>query len=563
MASQRVRPSRGGKRTVPHLAFSLRSFEEKLRAAIQWQCDRKCGKPGSTEPDFTGSTSRALKSLLLSHILSKYDPGTGGEQRKAAAMVKFWTAEERCYWMNWRFSQPIDLLDRIEPRLKVARELILKLLGPEVPLEEIARGFGHGPGATTRLPRSSGDAVYKYSTDVEVTPNALPVGQAAILAQPMWKRMFALGEDGSVPLRTVFGNRVTTVPKNYKTDRVIAIEPDLNMYVQKGLGAVIRRRLKKVGVDLDDQRLNQVAARDLTNATIDFSMASDLVSQGIVSCLLPPNWCDLIASMRSEFGMVEPVDDPEGPAVLHRYSKVSSMGNGFTFELESLIFWALAAACVPPSEHCHIRVYGDDVILPQHAAAPFMELSEFCGFIPNLDKSFVDGPFRESCGKHYFNGCDISPFYIKRPVTTLSDLFLLHNNLWRWLRRADALLTPAEYSAVKKLLRDLRYLAPARWRKPSLPDGYGDDAFIGTFAECEPRTSRDGWETFECPVLSLTPPDGYIEVPDGGIWVKADKILRQRQWILPLVTVLDVASEPAQKGRRRRGLMAVPWWAWG
>jgi hypothetical protein len=558
MVSQRPARRSERRKTVSPVHFNLKKFEADLRRALSYTCDRDCGQPGSSQPDFDSikNPGTAAKVWLFSVLLSKFDPGTGGKARRDAALEKFWKAEERCFWTNLKFCQSDKDIEALHPGLHRAKRKIYNLLGPEIPLEEISRGFGHGPGATTRLPRSSGDAVYKYSTEVEVTPNALAIGNAAICSQPIWKRMFSPREDGTLDLQTVWGNKVTTVPKNYKTDRVIAVEPDLNMYVQKGLGSVIRRRLKKVGVDLDDQTLNQDAARDLQLATIDFSMASDLVSQGLVRYLLPPNWCDLIASMRSEWGVLD--------GTLHLYSKVSSMGNGFTFELESLIFWALAAACVSEGEHSRIRVYGDDVILPVLDALDFLELSDVAGFIPNHDKSFFSGPFRESCGKHYFSGCDITPFYIKRPVDTLEELFLLHNNLWRWLQRVDSLLAPAEYAAVTKCLQSLRNLAPARWRRPRIPDGFGDDAFIGSFAQCRPNTCRNGWEAFECSVRALRPPkSGFIAVPDGGVWVKADNILRQRRWILPTVYTLEVTADVARKGKRKNAILRVPWWAWG
>jgi hypothetical protein len=48
-------------------------------------------------------------------------------------------------------------------------------------------------------------------------------------------------------------SKVRVVPKNAKTDRTICIEPDLNIFVQLGIGAVIRERLKAYGLDLNTQ----------------------------------------------------------------------------------------------------------------------------------------------------------------------------------------------------------------------------------------------------------------------------------------------------------------------
>jgi hypothetical protein len=84
----------------------------------------------------------------------------------------------------------------------------------------------------------------------------------------------------------VSGNNVDWVPKNYKTDRTIAIEPDWNMFLQKGLGGLLRRRLRRVGQDLNDQSTNRFCAAvgsiDGSLATLDMSMASDTVAYRLV-----------------------------------------------------------------------------------------------------------------------------------------------------------------------------------------------------------------------------------------------------------------------------------------
>lgn len=137
------------------------------------------------------------------------------------------------------------------------------------------------------------------------------------------------------------GNKVTTVPKNSKTDRVIAIEPLMNMYVQKGIGGAIRHSLRSVGINLNDQTSNQRLAREGSLqgklATVDLSSASDSVSLLLVEELLPPDWVAAIKLCRSPCGVL-----PDGSVI--NYQKVSSMGNGFTFELESLIFWAACSS---------------------------------------------------------------------------------------------------------------------------------------------------------------------------------------------------------------------------
>ena len=93
------------------------------------------------------------------------------------------------------------------------------------------------------------------------------------------------------------------------------------------------------------------------------------------------------------------------------------MGNGFTFPLETLIFWALtASACEGDVDS--VSVYGDDIICPRERADDVIDTLTMCGFKINLEKSFVEGPFRESCGCDYYKGIDIRPFYKKEPVVS-------------------------------------------------------------------------------------------------------------------------------------------------
>jgi hypothetical protein len=326
---------------------------------------------------------------------------------------------------------------------------------------------------------------------------------------PAWERRLRLqGDAGLVNITNQ--NKVITVPKNYKTDRVIAVEPDMNMYIQKGLAACIRRRLRKVGIDIRSQSLNQdlalYASKTGAMATIDMSMASDTVSLELVRLLLPPEWLTAFEQCRTAEGVL-----PCGSRVLYR--KFSSMGNGYTFELETMLFWSLASAVCSAygvSERL-IAVYGDDVVVPSSVAQPLIALLGYCGFSTNESKTFIDGPFRESCGKHYISGFDVTPFYVRKQPTSLLDLFLLHNQLYRWCVR-NQWNVEWDRDEMRSLLLWLRGSAPKSWRKPRIPDGMGDGAFIGSFDECTPKVAstskpgrvgkRDGWEGYIVEVLA-------------------------------------------------------------
>jgi len=109
------------------------------------------------------------------------------------------------------------------------------------------------------------------------------------------------------------------------------------------------------------------------------------------------------------------------------------MGNGFTFELESLLFYVLSRAVAYFSGVSGIiSVYGDDIIVPTDIAVDLEFVLGVLGFSVNPEKSFSTGTFRESCGGHYDGGCDVTPFYVKADIISLTDLILLLNKITKW-----------------------------------------------------------------------------------------------------------------------------------
>ena len=156
---------------------------------------------------------------------------------------------------------------------------------------------------------------------------------------------------------------------------------------------------------LRHMRLARLAsAGRLSCATIDLSNASDTVAYQLVKLVLPPDWFELLISLRAPF------TDMDGKRV--RLEKFSSMGNGFTFALETLLFWTLCDT-VSNGEAQVLRVFGDDIIVDTAHAKACVKALEFFGFTPNAKKTFLEGPFRESCGGDYFNGVSVRAVYVK------------------------------------------------------------------------------------------------------------------------------------------------------
>lgn len=277
-----------------------------------------------------------------------------------------------------------------------------------------------GPGATTNVNKKKSCPRIKLGERLACSEDLQ--SQIDNLAEevPDW---FSLHSHEGVSTVEVHYGSLSFVPKTFKASRCIVTEPVLNSFVQLGIGDYITERLRRAGLDLSTQeQKNKNAARigSLTGelATLDLSSASDTVSKGIVEHLLPFDWVNFLSDFRT--GSIRL---PDGS--VHFLNKFSSMGNGFTFPLETLIFYSLAWAC-SGSDKDAVCTYGDDIIVPTHAVALLKKVLLCAGFLLNVDKSFDEGPFRESCGGDYLKGIDIRPVYVKDRLSC-ADAFRLHN----------------------------------------------------------------------------------------------------------------------------------------
>lgn len=515
MAKKPPRPDRG---VNGDISVDLKDFLQRLARATGWEGDLDAlGRPGTYESGRRGcdTAPEFAVDYLFQEIMSKFDDelAESDSLKEREALVKFYEAEAACKETNVWFDRhaqfgnelktPPDCDPDVWQALLLARRKLESWLGP-FDWDEIAAGFRFTYGASVKMPRARSAPAHKYSKSMEITPAAEALGRACLMFYPAWGAH--LGTE--TPFEVVKGNRLLCVPKNYKVHRIIACEPSLNMFVQKGFGLALRRRLRAIGIDLHSQVMNQNFAllgsvTDLV-ATVDLSMASDTISKGLVEWAFPSQWTEAMSLCRSPIGVL-----PSGEEVLYR--KWSSMGNAYTFEMETALFAALTQACTQITGHdTHFTTcYGDDIICPSGASDLLFRVLRRCGFKPNEKKSFVSGPFRESCGKHYFRGADVTPFYIRRQPRKLIDLFLLVNNLRRWAERVRAVLPEPVYLAVMALVARYRSFAPSKWRRPRIPDGYGDGAFIGTFDECLPRRPRGKWlwwEGWQVEVISSSAP---------------------------------------------------------
>lgn len=187
------------------------------------------------------------------------------------------------------------------------------------------------------------------------------------------------------------GGRFSSVPKNNSVRRPIIIEDLCNMIVQKQIGQHFRDELSRVyGVDLDSlqEKHRKMISCDKW-ATIDLKNASDSIHCSLVEFFLPPSLFKKLMNCRSSY-----VYGPDGS--YHPIEKISSMGNGYTFELMTWILTSVVRQLDPEGS-----VYGDDIIISKVHAVRMIQLLERMGFTVNEDKTFINGDFRESCGGNF------------------------------------------------------------------------------------------------------------------------------------------------------------------
>jgi len=403
-------------------------------------------------------------TYLHQMVFSKYttkDPKTAAERRRTC-LEKYLACESRCKETNRRFEKREFEGTKFHHLLMLTRKHLNNILG--VLPDNWLIGASFGPGASTRLSRKYSDSAFKFEGIPHTTSLLLPLVKAA---------RFGPWSDFEVREYAEF----LTVPKNSSTDRPIEIQPDMNLYLQKSLGKLIRCRMRGQStgagypaLDLNDQNTNREFARlgSFSNpeiCTLDLSSASDLLAARFVEYVVEDHrW--LTALYLTRCGLVKIKECGILPL-----QKFSAMGNGYTWELQSAIFYCMIRACNEYSgnDGAVCSIFGDDIICHRDVSSLLIEFLEFCGLKVNTDKSFTSGFFRESCGKHYYKGFDVSPFYLRGPIEDTVQLYAFHNRLHEWMSRDG--------------FKDVRFLGVIAWLREhtsyqfEVPPGYGDGGF--------------------------------------------------------------------------------------
>jgi hypothetical protein len=373
-------------------------------------------------------------------IVSKWTLKNSSAADKAA-LEKFLTQNKKCEEWSLPLSDKTDT--RTEMLINGFKTAVWDFwLRRGYPLVDHPEDFvSHGKiGPGSNIGANGGDFYTKFfSSPLTCTSESLYKWYRRYIANfPEWSNAENIRLQHFGGARVVSGNRLSFVPKNDKISRCICVEPTLNTYFQLGFAHHLERRLReRFGINLRDQQFkNRDLARlgSITDGlvTIDLSSASDSISLKMVRELFPADFVRWLEFMRSPTVEIPKV----GTVALHM---LSSMGNGYTFPLETMIFAAVVSACANfrgiPLGNAGTGnswgVFGDDIICPVSLSRDVIHLLDVLGFTVNADKSFVEGPFRESCGSDFYLGTNIRGVYLKT-LDTMPSRFSAINQLLRF-----------------------------------------------------------------------------------------------------------------------------------
>lgn len=465
-------------------------------------------------------------AACASDWLRKYPglPGFDDTLREETAKNAWYLSEEECGKTNLKLAN-LTQGTQLDVLLDIAADWFKDLIGP-FPCD-LAPMFG--PGATVSDPATNTTVLDKVSSFPTMTAGLAPITQ--IWAGTAWERShnwFVDRNERPYSPTVVEGNVFFCVPKDAQTFRGCAKGPSLNVSYQLPAGQAIRDNLlRRHGYDLkakqDQHRsLAQTGALTGSLATLDSSRASDTMAYKLIERLSSqhPLWFELLDSLRETHTFIDNEWVP--------LEKFSAMGNGYTFELETLVFLSLCLAIATARgedgftllREGQISVYGDDVIVPSEYAPEVMQLLSACGFTVNPKKSYSEGPFRESCGGDFFEGVGVNTPKLKKEPVTVADWFSIHNLLYARVGLNKLYTSSRASQALNRVLVVVKDQFPRSYRSMYGPMWLGDTVLHGWYGP-QIRARARSVGVLTGPVR----PGESHRIVDGNQWVGSIKVL--------------------------------------
>lgn len=434
------------------------------------------GWNGAKDPYPDQTPRQAALASLNRNFLKKYLEGTSDRNPEgdAAALALFERVNESCRTFQLGTSERPSW---VRTAIGEAKSFIYDFFYPTVSSSEsdpwgshestlltfwkISEGFNVGPGSSLGAPETDFYSKLALSNMATSSSALYSYYVQAIACNPTWSAM-EVSRSKRFGCTIADSSRLSFVPKTAEISRTICTEPLLNMMFQKGIASILEGRLRQMlGINLSSQpdrnrRLARVGSLTGEFGTIDLSSASDSMSLTLVREFFPASvvrWLELTSCRSTVL--------PDGRKLeLHM---ISSMGNAFTFPLQTILFASLVYGAyrslgIPlkrPKQHTdgNFAVFGDDIIVVKEAYNLVCELLMVTGFSVNVNKSFNEGFFRESCGRDFFQGYDVRSVYLKR-LRDASDCYSAINRLNRW-SASHCVALPRTVSFLQRLCRYL------------------------------------------------------------------------------------------------------------
>lgn len=445
----------------------------------------------SWAPDSTLEQVRCycLRDSLLKKFNEEDRPSTSA---CAAAMEKFLSINNRCgSWSPFVEHAGDEMIDGELKRI-IDDFWFVGGVSPLISdLREVFLEGRSGPGAGI-LARGMDMYTKMFDSPLSYTGDLLELWERCTSIKDSF-RLAELCRRMSHGCTEVDASRYSFVNKTTTVARGICTEPTINMWFQLGVGRMLEKRLSSFfGIRLDQQPdrnrwLAQAGSKDNRLVTIDLESASDSLSLRMLKEILPPSFMGVLKLFRCGRTLL-----PTGSVL--ELNMVSTMGNGFTFPLQTMLFSAIVAAVAKVSGikltgavvrdsqlvSGNFGVFGDDIICPREIYPRVYRTLTRYGFLVNSSKTFVEGPFRESCGADFYLGENVRGVYLKQ-LSTKQDRYVAINLLNRWTAKTQIGIP----SCVQFLYSSIR-------NPLHVPLDENDDAGVHTPLRHLPVTSRVG-----------------------------------------------------------------------
>lgn len=282
-------------------------------------------------------------------------------------------------------------------------------------------------------------------------------------------------------LKEFYGaDKIVSVPKNYKTYRIVSPQRPIESYLSEGLRCAIASALKDDPcISYKDQSLSRETAfkASITGeyATIDLSQASDRIPYDFVMETFPISISKWFPYTTCRYFTLRGYDIKGGIVTKSKNAKKTltlpyymfgSMGSRLTYIVECIIFAAaahVAADIAMIEDPLPPVIVGDDMEVDVRIVDTLFDVLRNINAIPSVEKSFYTGNYREACGAEYYHGYDVRTQYCPRKSLdtrkeslneTISSLISLEHRLF-------------EYPSVRLFLtKEVRRLFPKMTSSP-------------------------------------------------------------------------------------------------